>query len=326
MNEIKPEISVIIPTYNRAACISNTIASVLSQTYKNYEIIVVDDGSADKTRESLEPYMDRIRYIYQDNRGVSAARNAGILAASGNWVAFLDSDDEWLPTKLEKQYQLIKNNPSIIASATNAAIVIPKKSDINVFDIRNVHLKSVGIILDDRPLKLIMNLQPFTSTLMVRRETLMNMDLFDVAMTLYEDHDLMCRVALKGPWAITEEILVRMLRRGDTEVALSMQEETDPRMAVANVAKICEKLLNDELATEEIQLVRKRLSGAYYDEGVYVYRYGNKVEARKLLKKSYKIYPTIKSLVRVSVILFVGLRGRDAVNWYRSHRHKGYRR
>ena len=96
-------IAVIIPTYNYARGIHQAIASVLNQTLSPVEIIVVDDGSTDDTRKILETYGSRIRYLYQQNRGASAARNAGVLAANCEWVAFLDHDDEWYPTKLACQ-------------------------------------------------------------------------------------------------------------------------------------------------------------------------------------------------------------------------------
>ena len=96
-----PTISVIIPTFNRSKLVVNAIDSVLNQTYKDYEIIVVDVGSTDDTRESLKPYMHRIRYVCQANLGASAARNRGIQLARGKWISILDSEDLWLPTKLE---------------------------------------------------------------------------------------------------------------------------------------------------------------------------------------------------------------------------------
>src|SRR4030042_6253183 len=102
-------VSVIIPTYNRADCVTKSIDSVLSQTYNDYEIIVVDDGSTDNTRQILQSYVDKclIHYIYQDNAGCAAARNSGIRAAKGQWIAFLDSDDTWLPDKLAEQMQYL---------------------------------------------------------------------------------------------------------------------------------------------------------------------------------------------------------------------------
>jgi glycosyltransferase involved in cell wall biosynthesis len=110
-----PNVSIVIPTYNRAAYILEAIESILSQTYRDYEIIVVDDGSTDKTREVLEPLVEagEIRYVYQENRSKSAARNHGIRLAGGKYIAFLDSDDLFAPDKLEKQVRFLDENPEI---------------------------------------------------------------------------------------------------------------------------------------------------------------------------------------------------------------------
>lgn len=106
-----PEISVVIPTYNRGSFVEHAVDSVLAQTYKDYEIIVVDDGSTDDTREKIQSYGDRVRYLYQENRGPSAARNRGIMSASGKYIAFCDSDDRFLPKKLEQQVNFINRHP-----------------------------------------------------------------------------------------------------------------------------------------------------------------------------------------------------------------------
>lgn len=104
-SERKPVFSVIIPTYNREKLIGRAIDSVLNQTFKDFELIIVDDGSTDNTKEIIERYTDqRIRYIYKENGGQNSALNKGIEFAKGKYVAFLDSDDEWLDEKLRKVY------------------------------------------------------------------------------------------------------------------------------------------------------------------------------------------------------------------------------
>jgi glycosyltransferase involved in cell wall biosynthesis len=97
MPENQPFFSVIIPTYNRAGFLLRALASVQRQKFYDYEIIVVDDGSHDATADKVKGYA--VRYLYQDNRGVSSARNLGVAEARGRWLAFLDADDEWLPQK-----------------------------------------------------------------------------------------------------------------------------------------------------------------------------------------------------------------------------------
>lgn len=107
------EISVIIPVYNGDRFLAHAIESILSQTLQPSEIIVVNDGSTDRSENVLEPYSDRMQYIYQDNQGVAAARNRGLEVAIGEYIVFLDQDDYWLPTKLEEQIACFKQNPHV---------------------------------------------------------------------------------------------------------------------------------------------------------------------------------------------------------------------
>jgi glycosyltransferase involved in cell wall biosynthesis len=129
-------VSVVVPTYNRAYCLPDTIASVLAQTHGNVELIVVDDGSTDGTEALMrERYGSerRLRYLRQDNRGVSAARNKGIDAARGDVIALLDSDDTWLPWKLEVQLACMRRFPSAVMAHTEMEAV---DTDGRVFDTR----------------------------------------------------------------------------------------------------------------------------------------------------------------------------------------------
>jgi glycosyltransferase involved in cell wall biosynthesis len=109
--DLKPTVSVIIPTYNRAHLIGRAIQSVLKQTYQDFEVIVVDDGSIDNTEEVVKKIQENRVYYYKHdkNKGGSAARNTGISLAKGEYIAFQDSDDEWLPEKLEKQIGVFNN-------------------------------------------------------------------------------------------------------------------------------------------------------------------------------------------------------------------------
>lgn len=109
----KGKVSVIIPNYNYARYVGGAVDSVLAQTFPDIEIIVVDDGSTDASKDVLSDYGDAIKTIFQQNRGVSAARNNGVAASSGELVAFLDADDEWLPSKVEKQVALFRSDTSL---------------------------------------------------------------------------------------------------------------------------------------------------------------------------------------------------------------------
>ena len=105
-------VAIIIPTFNTGKYIKEAVDSAINQTYKNKEIIVVDDGSTDNTKEILDIYIqdNKIKYIYQENKGLAGARNTGIKAANGDYIAFLDSDDIFLPNKIEKQIEFLENN------------------------------------------------------------------------------------------------------------------------------------------------------------------------------------------------------------------------
>ena len=137
------KVSVIIPTYNCARYIGEAIDSVLNQTYRGFEIIVADDGSTDNTKDILKPYIndELIHYIYQPNHGPSAARNTGINVARGEYIAFLDADDLWVPTKLEKQVNFLDNN-------MNVALVF---SDVCLFD--ETGIMSDSFLKDKKKLK-----------------------------------------------------------------------------------------------------------------------------------------------------------------------------
>ena len=119
------KISVIIPTFNRKKTIGRAIQSVKNQSLSPFEILIIDDGSKDGTEEWVKEKFQNIKYIYQNNQGVSSARNIGIENAYGDWVAFLDSDDEWLPNKLYEQVRSVESNPKIFAiSRANSYLLI----------------------------------------------------------------------------------------------------------------------------------------------------------------------------------------------------------
>lgn len=110
---MEPEVSVVIPTYNRGQSVCKAIESVLAQTFDRYEIVVVDDGSTDDTRDRVSRYGGAVRYVHKTNGGVASARNEGLRHARGRYVAWLDSDDEWLPFKLELQMRVLRQRPNV---------------------------------------------------------------------------------------------------------------------------------------------------------------------------------------------------------------------
>ena len=145
-NPKKPLVSVIIPTYNRGWIIKEAIDSVLEQDFSDFELIVVDDGSNDNTREILGAYADAITVLHRSNRGVSAARNCGIAEASGQLIAFLDSDDLWLPGKLKTQVKYFEENAAAMINQTQE-ILIQNKIRVNP---KQRHHKFSGMIFNKK--------------------------------------------------------------------------------------------------------------------------------------------------------------------------------
>ena len=194
-------VSVIIPTFNRAEKTARAVTSVLYQRFKDYEIIVVDDGSEDETEKALHPFKDRIRYvIHETNQGVSAARNTGIEASTGPLIAFLDSDDYWLPDKLDVQTAFFSKNPHAMICQTeetwirNGRRVNPGKR----------HLKPSGHIFE--PSLVLCLVSP--SAVMLKRALLHEVGVFDEDLPACEDYDLWLRIACRYPVFLIRQSLV----------------------------------------------------------------------------------------------------------------------
>ena len=204
MPEQLPRVSVIVPTHNAARYLPEAIDSVLGQTYRDFEIIVVDDGSTDDTQEVLARYGDQIRVVRQRNQGSAAARNAGILAARGEFIAFLDADDLWLPQKLERQMPLFGERPEI-------GWVY---SDYREFDESGLRTRSFFEREGLRPppegwvlLALARDCITWTTTVVIRASCFQEAGLFDGAFPRAQDYDMWLRLAARFPVACAEEVL-----------------------------------------------------------------------------------------------------------------------
>jgi glycosyltransferase involved in cell wall biosynthesis len=199
-----PRVSVIIPTFDRGWCLREAVDSVLAQEFTDFELIVVDDGSTDGTAELLEVYRPKVRLLRQTNRGVSAARNRGIAAAAGGLIAFLDSDDLWLPQKLATQVDFFRVHPDALIAQTeeswvrNGRRVNPGKR----------HRKRSGMIFE--PSLDLCLVSP--SAVMVRRELFDRVGLFDEGLPACEDYDLWLRVSCCIPIHLIDIPLI--IKRG----------------------------------------------------------------------------------------------------------------
>jgi len=195
------DISVIIPTYNRKNTLPRAVESVLNQTYKPVEIIIVDDGSTDGTKEWFSEMYPLVHYIYQVNSGVSLARNTGINSARGDWIALLDSDDEWLPDKLELQVKLLQNNAELRFCHTNEIWI---RNGVRINQMKK-HQKYGGNIF--KKCLDICRISPSSS--LFHTSVIKDVGLFDESLDVCEDYDLWLRITAKYPVLFLDQPLIK---------------------------------------------------------------------------------------------------------------------
>ena len=193
-------VSVIIPTYNRKNLLKRALHSVSSQTFVPHEIIIVDDGSSDGTKDWVLERFPYVRYIYQDNSGVSSARNAGIKEAKGSWIAFLDSDDEWMPNKLEQQKGVINSFQEAWLCHTNEIWI---RSGVRVNQMKK-HQKYGGNVFEN--CLDICRISP--SSVLIKKEVFEMVGLFDESLKVCEDYDLWLRITSVLPVIFLDEPLI----------------------------------------------------------------------------------------------------------------------
>ncbi|MES2661648.1 MAG: glycosyltransferase family 2 protein [Verrucomicrobiota bacterium] len=205
------KISVIIPTYNRASQILGAVGSVMAQTLAPFEIIVIDDGSTDNTAEVLAPVLDRIRYIKTENGGVSAARNRGILKARGEWIAFLDSDDTWEPSKLERQWNAVSKANSKVCFCVSTDEQGDPLDDLHLMDPALGRGDDKFYQADDCRLFL-HSRHPFLQSMLVEKKALMRVGIFDESLKVAEDTRLIYNLILAFGYSVVNEKLVNICR------------------------------------------------------------------------------------------------------------------
>ena len=222
-------VSIVIPTFNRAQKVVRAISSVLSQTFTDVEIIVVDDGSTDGTKKEVEQFDDLVTYVaHSSNLGVSAARNTGIKGSGAPLIAFLDSDDHWFPEKLAVQVCFFDEHPEAVACQTeelwirNGRCVNPMKK----------HLKPSGDIFEPS-LKLCL-VSP--SAVMLKRSLLDEVGLFDENLPVCEDYDLWLRISCRYPIHLIKEALV--VKEGGHPDQLSSRHKGMDRFRIEALVKL----------------------------------------------------------------------------------------
>jgi glycosyltransferase involved in cell wall biosynthesis len=198
-----PKVSVIIPSYNSMAFLPEVVESVLAQTFTNFELIIIDDGSSDRTSEWAGKIPDpRVKLICQANQGVSVARNTGIAYSQGDYIAFLDADDVWKPTKLEQQAKVLDTNPEI--GLVHTFVTYINEQGKPLFDAGRYH-KPENVWKEMLARE---DLIFCGSTPMVRRQCFETCGVFNSALKGCEDWECWTRIAARYPFQVLEEPLV----------------------------------------------------------------------------------------------------------------------
>lgn len=302
-------ISVIIPTYNSADYISKAVDSVLNQTHQDFEIIIIDDGSTDNTQQVIESYNDnRIIYIKQKNAGPAEARNNGLKRAKGEYVAFLDADDKWVPDKLQLQIEAFKLNPSVSMVYSKLEILNKNNETDEIHSFKN-YPNNLELLK-----YLVFNHIAIVPAVMIKKSYIDQVGFFNPELYTGEDWDFWLRLASKSNFYYIDKTLV-LRYRPKTSITYS----TD-----YSVTEQCHKTVMDRFFAIEnldkkiLMLKNQAYSFIYFDiSSLYFYKDRKNPPMDKVLKalfKSFKYHPfsfftearKIKFVFRILVKLTTG--------------------
>jgi glycosyltransferase involved in cell wall biosynthesis len=268
-----PKVSVIVPTYNNPAMLVEAVESVLAQTYRDCDLYIIDDGSGPETREALEPYMSKLGYIRQENAGPSAARNRGIRESSGEYVAFLDHDDLWLPEKLAAQVEFMDAHPEYPISYH--AVEYFSAENVRDWPAREGASGDVLAALFKRIFLI-------TLSVMCRRECFEKHGWFDEMLRYAQDYEMWLRMALHCDFGYLDRQLGRYRYHAgqlswENQLAFFTEKLAVRERIYADPAakgRIPRKLYHREISSVSFKLAKMHLAK------------GNADEARRLISKS----------------------------------------
>ena len=280
-----PAVSVVLAAYNRAEFLPETIDSILSQRFQNFELIVIDDGSTDETQRVLVPYASRIKYLYQQNRGPSAARNFGMRNARAEWIAFQDSDDLCLPNHLLTLHGYVRNHPDCgMVFANGSYLGGPEHNRETIIpEAKSRRLMARGVQLEDLFDKSIVRLQ---AALMSKR-CYQEVGGHDESLRISMDLDLAFRIFSRYPIAYIDEVVFSYRKHSGN---ISANQEL---RLIENI-RVIEKLLEYNGNAEAMLgtgRVRSRLAYRYYRLAKGRWKQGDKVQAREALTKAIRLRP-----------------------------------
>jgi glycosyltransferase involved in cell wall biosynthesis len=302
-----PTVSVVIPSYNSARFVGEAIESVLAQSYEGFELIVVDDGSTDNTRDVVARYTDpRVRYVYQENQERSAARNRGIREARGKYVAFLDADDLWLPKKLAEQVRLMESQPDVGLAYVGTYVV--EEDGTPFFEQRCRHRGNVvrALLVEDNIVA------GSASSAMVRRACFERAGFFDESLSVCEDWDVWLRIASHYPVDFVDRPLVKVRTHGG-----STQKQAE-KMRQGTLA-FFDRVLSDPSLENEVRPVRRQVrSLALFMVGRAYYAAREMRLARRYFLQSVRAYPLQWRAWQYGMRSLVGPQWTERLRWLRN--------
>ena len=280
-----PAVSVVIATYNRANYLAETIDSVLSQSFQKFELIVVDDGSTDETRRVVAPYGSRVRYLYQENRGPSAARNLGVRNASGRWISIQDSDDLCLPNHLETLYGYANKHPeSGMVFANGSYLGGPAHDRKTIIPAaKSRRLAEQGVRLEDLFDKSIVRLQ----AALISKRCYDDVGGHDESLRISMDLDLTFRLISRYPVAYLDEVVFSYRRHSGN---ISGNQE----LRLLENIRVIERLLDQNGEAEELlgkRRVAARLAYRYYRLAKGRWKTGERDKSREALREAIRLRP-----------------------------------
>jgi glycosyl transferase family 2 len=273
-----PAVSVVIPTYQRRDLVRGAVESVLAQSFPDFEVIVVDDGSTDGTGEALDGLDGRVRYHRRPQGGVASARNLGIRLTRGDIVAFLDSDNSWLPDHLAVLTEMLAGHPEAIAASTCPDFHVKGRKPVDA-----------ARVVDLLPELTIGTRVGYLSCVAVRRTVLLEVGGFDEQLPVYEDSDLFLRLALRGPFCLLgrRTIVHRTTRGGLRESGIRRGQYLDAMEASATSA--VKALVEGLERTDEAQLRASLEARLMLVRGVRAALGGRPDEARAAFEKACRL-------------------------------------
>ena len=273
--------SVILPCYNGSRWISRAIESVLAQTYEHFELVIVDDGSTDNSKEMVASHLsdERVRYVYQRNRGFSAAVNRGIKESSGSLIGFIGQDDMWMPNKLELQVKYLSQHKDVYLVHSNYCSIDSEGRIVSLRDVKIPNASRKKAVIE----QLFLNNFIGFETVLVKRKCFDKVGFFDERMVGFSDHDMWLRIA--GSFNI-----------GYLDLPLVKKREHEFQLSKVRV----ETVLRDEflIAKKAIdhypflrRVEQKKLTSLYYALGIALLQKGDRKKAKQELIKAITCQP-----------------------------------